>query len=334
MKELTINLGEKTHLIYINRGQAKDDLEQADYIVTDTNVANKYKSLLKGKKVIIIKPGESSKSFENYKDLAKKLKDAEEITAFGGGVVGDLTGFVASTLRRGIPLKHVPTSLVAMIDSSIGGKNGINFEGRKNYFGTIYQPTFISIDLSLLNTLPKTEISNGVAEIIKYGAIKDPFLLERMQTKLSINDEDLEEIIASSIAVKRYFVEKDEHDKNIRHALNFGHTIGHALELEYGLSHGQAIAIGMIYESELLSLSDEKIWNIIAALEANGLPTKLPRGADIDKIVELMKVDKKGQFVFASDEDNYRTERTEEKIRDVLKRTIKKEKPSEELIPF
>ncbi len=318
MTEIFVELGERSYSIEIERDLVKTALEREAYIVTDYNVANAYSQLLKDKpNVVIIKPGELSKSLKLYGSLAKKLKDAEKIIAFGGGVVGDLTGFVASTLKRGIPLMQVPTTLLSMVDASIGGKNGINLDGRKNYLGTIYQPNGIYVDPNLLKTLPKTEITNGVAEIIKYGAIKDSFLLERMQNEFSIEDKDLEGLIAKCVNIKKYFVELDERDENIRHALNFGHTIGHAVELEYDLSHGQAISIGMVYES-LLTFDRNKTRKIITALKANNLPITLPKNTKVNRVIRRIKADKKGEFIFAFDENHYNVKINEDILREVL----------------
>jgi len=212
-----------------------------------------------------------------------------------------------------------------MVDSSIGGKNGINLEERKNYLGNISQPVYVLTDLDFLKTLPEKEFRNGKAEIIKYAGIdNDPELLERMQSNLSLDSEDLEEVIISCIGSKRHFVERDERDENARHALNFGHTIGHALEIPYGLSHGDAIAIGMVYES-ILGNSDEKTNLIINALKANDLPTQLPKNANIDEIIELMRSDKKGPLVISLDEWNHKMQIDEKEIREVLERKIKKE---------
>ncbi len=327
-------LGENDYYSEIRPGSAKDALDNADYIVTDSNVAKIYAHLLKNKKVVVIPAGEKSKSFEQYKRLAMKLKEAQEITAFGGGVVGDLTGFVAATLKRGVLLTHIPSTLLAMVDSSIGGKNGINMGKRKNYLGTFYQSQYVHLDPTLLKTLPEKEFYNGVAEIIKYGAIKDPALLERMQTKIRMNDNDLEEIIGRCVKIKKYFVDIDERDENKRHALNFGHTLGHALELEYNLPHGQAISIGMAYESILLCVGEDKTNKIMKALKANKLPTKLPRNANIDRIIGLMKSDKKGPLRFASDEIFYRIDRSEESIREVLMQVVSKKNQEEEALPF
>lgn len=317
---ITITLDEKRkHDIEIGKKSIIDKNLPEGFIITDTNVFKVYKKLINTSKGFVIKAGEQSKTGETYIEIAKHLpKDTKKVIALGGGVVGDLAGFTASTYKRGIPLIQIPTTLLAMVDSSIGGKNGVNLGEKKNYLGTIYQPEKILIDIEFLKTLPEAEFSNGVAEIIKYGAIKDLILLERLQSRLSINDEDLEEIIIKCINIKKHFVEQDEKDENIRRALNFGHTIGHALELLHNLPHGQAISIGMVYESRLLPLNEDKTNKIITALKVNGLPTKLPKGADIDRIIELMKADKKGELTFASNETSYNLQINENFLREVL----------------
>lgn len=309
--------------IKIERGLVTDKTLPEGYIITDNNIISiqKYTDLIKTDDLFVMDAGEQSKSLENYIKIINHIpRDTKSIIALGGGMVGDLAGFVASTYKRSIPLIQIPTTLLAMVDSSIGGKNGVNLGERKNYLGTINQPNSVFTDINFLKTLPEKEFSNGVAEIIKYGAIANQSLLERMQTRFSCSDEDLEDIIVKCINIKRDFVEEDENDKNIRQVLNFGHTIGHALELLYNLPHGQAIAIGMRYESKLLlSMDTLHTQDIISALEANGLPTKLPDEANIAKIIDLMKADKKGPLIFSFNNRSYHVEKTEEEIRKVLK---------------
>ena len=274
-------------------------------IITDKSIYTIYKAVinLSGNKCHIIKPGEKSKSIENYYKISLNLNNPTTLIAFGGGVVGDLTGFISSTYKRGINLIQIPTTLLAMVDSSIGGKNGINLSDKKNYLGTIYQPKEILIDIRFLNTLPKKEFINGVAEIIKYGAIKDDSLLDRLKKPLINSDKDLLDIIKKSIKIKTEIVHEDEKDNNVRKLLNFGHTIGHALEIPNNLTHGEAIAIGMVYESKLALeknlISKEKVNKIFKALKANNLPTELPKTFNLEKTIELMKEDKKGPLSFS-----------------------------------
>ena len=295
------------------------------FVITDRNVANKYKNLL-GKNKFVIDPGEKSKSPENYIRILEKLEklpDVERIIAFGGGVVGDLAGFVASTYRRGVELTHVPTTLLAMVDSSIGGKNGINFGRRKNYIGTIYQPKRILIDPSFLETLPEKEFRNASAEIIKYAYLFGTPRLERLHSKIRAEDSDLERIISQCCKNKAGVIEKDEKDENGRHALNFGHTFGHAIELLYNLDHGEAISIGMVKELELGSqiglAKKEDIEKIKEVLEANGLPTEFPPNFDPERVLEAMRYDKKGEFVFAFDIVDYNVKLDKSTVREFLR---------------
>ena len=311
-------------MIRIRKGIIKETGLPKGLVITDTNVFRIYKKLIEqsGNKYLVIKAGESSKSIETYSKIIKNLKEDVRIIAFGGGVVGDIAGFVASTYKRGIPLIHIPTTLLAMVDSSIGGKNGVNLNKKKNYLGTIYLPEMILIDPLFLETLPSDEFRDGIAEIIKYGMIFNKLLLKRLGKKLKIDDEDLGKIIAYSCEIKTKVVGLDEHDKGYRHTLNFGHTIGHALELSYKLKHGQAISIGMIKEAELgqrLGLvKDEEINMLKSALDANGLQSHLPADADVNKIIQLMKSDKKGPLVFAFSSKDWNVKVNEKLVKEVL----------------
>ncbi len=233
------------------------------------------------KNIIIIsfQCGEKVKTFEGYKSLAEKLilKDVNRksvVIAIGGGTLGDLAGFVASTVLRGLDFYLIPTTLLSQVDSSIGGKNGINTIYGKNLIGTFYQPKEVLIDISVLNSLPKKEMKSGYAEIIKHALIKDYSFfcwLEKNTKKLfNLNKSILEEAIYRSIMIKLFYVKKDEKEillnKNSRAMLNFGHTIGHAIESHYNykkFNHGEAISIGMITEA--------KISNYLGLLTSNEL---------------------------------------------------------------
>ncbi|GBE20147.1 MAG TPA: 3-dehydroquinate synthase [Candidatus Pacearchaeota archaeon] len=295
------------------------------FVITDSNVMKRYGLFVLGN-VFVIDAGEKSKSFENYQKIAENLADvdAEKIVAFGGGVVGDLAGFVASTYKRGINLIHVPTTLLAMVDSSIGGKNGINLGKRKNYIGTIYQPEEVLIDTSFLQSLPLWEFRNGVAEIIKYSSVFEKPSLERLERGINKEDSDLQNIITECCKVKTEIVKRDPQDRGFRHTLNFGHTIGHAIELIYALSHGEAISIGMVKELELGNklelVTKNKIEKVTRIIEANGLPTKLPPNYDVEKILNLINYDKKGSFVFAFNHENYNIKVKRELVKEVLER--------------
>ncbi len=234
-------------------------------------------------KVISLKCGEKIKTFDGYKNLAEKLiknnvNRKSILIAIGGGTLGDLAGFVANTLLRGLDFFLIPTTLLSQVDSSIGGKNGINSIYGKNLLGTFYQPKGVLIDISVLNSLPKKEIRSGYAEIIKHALIKDYNFfcwLEKNAVKLlDLNKSILEKAIYKSIMIKLFYVKKDEREfllnNNSRAMLNFGHTIGHAVESYYDyekFNHGEAISIGMITEAKISNylgiLSSDELEKII-----------------------------------------------------------------------
>lgn len=323
-------LNTKLSKIEIQKGTIKERGLPAGFIITDSNVFDKYKDLIKNKDMcFIIEPCEESKSIQVYTMILNKLAEIENINtivALGGGVVGDIAGFVASTFKRGITLIQVPTTLLAMVDSSIGGKNGIDLGKKKNYVGTIYQPNQIIIDVSFLETLPDKEIANGVAEIIKYSYLLDSPKFERVMTKITKYDRDIEEIIIKSIQSKIKIIEKDVNDKGLRRILNFGHTLGHSIELLCGLSHGGAISIGMMKEALLAKIlglgDDKKINDLKIALTNNNLPVDWPGNIDIKDIIGIMIYDKKGKFSFAFDAKNFNKFVDESIIETFLKEDI------------
>jgi len=208
------------------------------------------------------------------------------LIALGGGVVGDISGFVASIYMRGIPYLQIPTTLLAQVDSSVGGKTGIDLSRGKNILGTFYQPKGVFIDLAFLKTLPLPELRNGLAEVIKYGVIEDPDLFGILESKAEeINSLDLDllqEIVIKSCRIKKGIVEIDEHERSVRRILNFGHTIGHAIEAEsgYAITHGDAVAMGMVTAAVIserlhhLPAGDRE--RIIALIRAIGLPNTIP----------------------------------------------------------
>lgn len=227
------------------------------------------------------------------------------IIALGGGVIGDLAGFVASIYRRGIPYVHVPTTLLAQVDSAIGGKVAIDLKIGKNLIGAFYQPNLVFSDVSFLKSLPKADLISGLAEVIKYGIIKSPRLfkfLEKNYRKLLKRDKQaLEYIVHTCSSIKRNVVERDEHDnKNIRVILNLGHTIGHAIEASAHYSklytHGQAVGLGMLsasFISRELGLLDEKAYlKIKTLIKKIGLPATL-KALDAEDILSAQEHDKK-----------------------------------------
>jgi|LGOV01.1.fsa_nt_gb 3-dehydroquinate synthase len=322
MKVVTLDLGFKQYNILIKSGLfcEIDKYIKSVFtgkkivVITDENLSRLYGDGLLEKlreanytvDEIVIKPGEKSKHLNNLGSLYKKLLDLEItrndlIIAFGGGVVGDLAGFLAATYLRGLKLVQIPTSLLSMVDSSIGGKVAVDLDEGKNLVGTFYHPEIVLIDPELLKTLPKNEFSNGMAEIIKYGCIYDKEMFDEI-SKLHYNDEiykAIVPIIYRSCQIKSEIVSKDELDRGERMLLNFGHTIGHALEKVYNyekLTHGEAVAIGMYHitkNSEALGLTKAGTANQIKGiLQQYDLPILIDNIVK-DKIETIMKNDKK-----------------------------------------
>lgn len=287
-------------------------------IITDSNVAGIYLDTVTQRlrsegflvESFIVKPGESSKSFDTYKDLLEQLIESghqrtDLIIAFGGGVVGDLTGFVASSFMRGVPFVQIPTSLLAQIDSSVGGKTGINIDAGKNLVGAIYQPKAVLIDPLTLDTLPKKFLRDGIGEAIKYGFIDRPDLLDIFESE---NEEyssfewilrNREEIIRICCESKRDFVIEDERDFGKRMILNYGHTIGHAIEKVHNYktyTHGEAVAMGMYFMqkvSEAKGLTQQGLTERIKILLTRFELFNLEMQSDPDVWIKTISKDKK-----------------------------------------
>jgi len=257
---------------------------------------------------IIIPEGESSKSFSEVQQIYSQLLKfncdrSTTLIALGGGVIGDITGFVASTFMRGIEFIQIPTTLLAMIDSSVGGKTGVNLDKGKNLIGTFYQPKSVFIDSIVLGTLSNRDMVSGIAEVLKYGIIKDRTFISKVNNNVvdlvSLNNLDLlEEVILETCKIKAEIVVADEKESDVRRILNFGHTIGHALEsvMGYGnIRHGEAVAYGMICAGQLskkyAGLSDYDLKLLEGAIHRLQLP-KLPE-LKIDGIIDSIKKDKK-----------------------------------------
>ncbi|MBW2648003.1 MAG: 3-dehydroquinate synthase [Deltaproteobacteria bacterium] len=257
--------------------------------------------------VIEIRAGEDSKTLDTAGRLYHSLNDfhaerSTPILALGGGIIGDLAGFVAATYQRGMPLIQLPTTLVAQVDSSIGGKVAVNHGKLKNSIGTFYQPSLVLSDISTIMTLPPRELSNGLAEIIKSAIVKDSDFFSYLETNLgkikALENEALMESIFRTTAIKAEVVMEDEMDRGIRNILNFGHTIGHGIETasHFQIAHGEAVAIGMMGAAivsnrmGLLSSGDlERIQNLLGAA---GLSTKMPTNGH-EAILQAMLHDKK-----------------------------------------
>lgn len=275
-------------------------------VVTDENISNLYlKNITESDKVFhyVCKNGEKIKSFESamhiYKFLIeKKFSRSDILIAFGGGVIGDLSGFIASTFMRGIKFVQIPTTLLAQTDSSIGGKNAINFHNQKNIIGTFYKPNLIYINIGLLKTLPACEFSNGMAEIIKHCLLDKTFYEFMCGQKNILKDEKiLIDALKKSVRIKLDIIKNDMYDENSRHFLNFGHTFGHALEAvsDFSFTHGKAVSLGIIfalYLSCTKRLKTSVLEKTSHILETYNLPTKMS-GLNKNLIYEKMLSDKK-----------------------------------------
>jgi 3-dehydroquinate synthase len=258
-------------------------------------------------KLIDIPAGEEQKNLVIAGRLYNKLTDAyaertTPVLALGGGVIGDLAGFVAATYMRGVPLIHVPTTLLAQVDSSIGGKTAVDHGHLKNTIGVFHQPQMVIADIETLRTLPPEEITNGMAEIIKHAAIRDShffrYLDANMEKARLLDYSVLETIVLENARIKAEVVAKDEKENNLRAILNYGHTVGHAIEAVSGfeIKHGYAVAIGMVAAARIANhmdvLSVDEVDRLEDTIKQAGLPVRMP-DMDIGKVIGAMKHDKK-----------------------------------------
>lgn len=317
MKEIRIGAS-KEYSVYVASGtdsisflMDKHKVKRV-FILTDERVYNLYGSKFKtlAYEIIgikVIKPGEDSKSIDVVMDIYKELVNCGAdrktvIAAVGGGVVGDIAGFAASTFMRGMELIQIPTTLMAQCDSSIGGKNGFNFMNLKNAIGTFYQPVFVFSNVNFIKTLDESEYKSGLAEVIKYGFIKDENLFNYIENNreaiLQRENDKLIHLVHECARIKGEIVEKDEFDTGLRHLLNFGHTIGHGVEgaSNFNISHGAAVAAGMIMESQIAvnmgKLDEKSMDRLIGVLKFFNL-YDIKSGLDKKKIFELVEKDKK-----------------------------------------
>jgi 3-dehydroquinate synthase len=283
-------------------------------VVTDASVAGLYLPTLRqgllGRNVheCVLAGGEQAKNLETVARVFDALVGARlnrdaVVLALGGGVVGDIAGFAAACYQRGVSYVQIPTTLLAQVDSSVGGKTGVNHSGGKNLIGAFHQPLAVVADTDTLATLPDRELSAGLAEVIKYGCIWDPDLFEwlelNMQKLRARVTEALTHAIARSCAIKAAVVARDEREQNVRAILNFGHTFGHAIEAATGYGqylHGEAVGLGMLMAADLskrLGMIDASVLERISALvERAGLPVEAPR-IGVARARDLMQMDKK-----------------------------------------
>ena len=332
MRKVKVRFGSSGYEIQIGSGLLKQTGQYLKgmgfgdklVIITDSTVKNLYGNVLKqslissGFKVNILEvpEGEEQKSLETAGRLYHELtgiytERTTPILALGGGVIGDLAGFVAATYMRGVPLIQMPTTLLSQGDSSIGGKVAVNHGQLKNKIGTFYHPKLTISDISTLKTLSPREISDGLAEIIKHGAILDgeffSYLEDNLDKIKSFDEQVLERVVSRSAEIKAGVVVKDELDLGWRNILNCGHTIGHAIESvsELKIWHGEAVAIGILVEAKISNkmgiLGSDELVRLKSVFERAGLPTEIP-DLELEKIIQAMKHDKKilqGKLRFA-----------------------------------
>ena len=331
MQTLRVELGERAYPIHIGEGLLSDaallephlDLPKAA-IVTNTTVAPLYLQRLSGalqsKKVnvisIVLEDGERYKDWATlnriYDALLEHRCDRKTaLIALGGGVIGDLAGFAAATYMRGIPFIQVPTTLLAQVDSSIGGKTGINHPLGKNMIGAFYQPRVVLADTAALASLPPRELSAGLAEVIKHGLIRDESFVDWLEQNVerlrACDTEALAHAVRRCCEIKAEVVAEDERETGVRALLNFGHTFGHAIESALGYGnwlHGEAVAAGMVMAADLSRrlgfIAQADLDRIVSLLNRAGLPTMQP-GIAPERLLELMALDKKtegGQLRF------------------------------------
>ncbi|MBI5635512.1 3-dehydroquinate synthase [Candidatus Micrarchaeota archaeon] len=318
MEKIKVDLGQRSYEIEVGCG----NLFQTNFtkfnaskiaVITDSNVrglfAEKLLELIKSQGVnaqlFEVPAGEKSKNpmqvIEIAREMVRNNFDTKSmVVAVGGGVVGDLAAFIASVYKRGIKVVHVPTTLIAQVDSSIGGKTGVDLPEGKNLVGTFYQPSKVIIDVGVLKTLPAAELKNGLAEAIKYGMSQDEELFEFLEQNVgNASPEFFLKLVSWCCSIKARVVERDERESELRKVLNYGHTVGHAIEAAelYEIAHGAAVGIGMNYEARIAVLlgvlkeADLRRQNEL--IEKTGLQAKYSAKTDL---IELMKRDKKNKL--------------------------------------
>ena len=302
---LTMELGKNSYDIVVERGALARvgellDLDRRVLVVTDHGVPRQYARAVAlasaQPTVVTVAVGEGSKSYETLAELHEAMlrvgfTRSDAVVAVGGGVVGDLAGFAAATFMRGIDFYNIPTTVLSQVDSSIGGKTAINHAGVKNCIGAFHQPKRVIVDHDVLSTLPARQLSNGLAEAIKMAATCDAKLFARMENEPI--KAILDDVITSSLRIKKYVVEQDETEKSLRRVLNFGHTLGHGIESEAvllceerALYHGECVALGM-----LPMCAPEVRERLISVLKKAGLPTEIE--IDVDRALAAVAHDKK-----------------------------------------
>ncbi|MCK4880004.1 MAG: 3-dehydroquinate synthase [Bacteroidales bacterium] len=279
-------------------------LEQEPILMIDENVLCQHHDIFEPFRSVTIPSGESYKTLQTVEEIYRELVTLEAdrstlIVGVGGGLATDVAGFVASTFLRGTPFGFISTTLLGQVDASIGGKNGVNLDGYKNMVGNIRQPSFVWCDLSLLGTLANREYVSGIAEVIKYGVIRDILFLEYLEEQMEslLNQEIgvLEHVVYTSVALKADVVQKDEKESDLRKILNFGHTIGHAIERYKRILHGEAVSVGMVLSARLSHLqgllSASEVDRVEQIILSAGLPAHME--LDPEEIYQNIRKDKK-----------------------------------------
>ncbi|HLN61799.1 MAG TPA: 3-dehydroquinate synthase [Symbiobacteriaceae bacterium] len=329
MPQVRVNLADRSYDIHVDRGLigrlgqlVRHALPKAQraLIITDTNVAARFGNLAKNAleqagvatTKATVPAGENSKSLAQAYNLYTACVNAQldrnsVIVALGGGVVGDLAGFVAATYLRGIPFVQVPTTLLAQVDSSIGGKTGVDLPQGKNLVGAFHQPSLVVADLDALTSLPQRELAAGLAEVIKHAVIRDAGFLHTLESEvdriLALDPVVMGSVVERNCQIKGEVVAADETEKGLRAILNFGHTVGHAMEIQLGLGnwlHGECVAVGMCVVTNLAAqvgvLKEPDLPVRLERLLARvGLPTRLPPGLTLAALEPAMRRDKKSE---------------------------------------
>ncbi len=322
IRELQVALGARGYPIRIGAGLLRQADELRRHIggrhvllVTDSNVAEHYlepvSAALHGfaRRTVVLPPGEQEKTLQRFAELMHvlaELRASRDVTliALGGGVVGDLTGFAAASWMRGVRFIQLPTTLLAMVDSSVGGKTAVDLPAGKNLVGAFHQPSAVIADTDALATLPARELRAGLAEVVKYGALGDADFFSWLEVNadalLARDAESLAEAIERCCLHKAAIVARDETEQGERALLNLGHTFGHAIEVESGFGsvlHGEAVAIGMVCAARLSAsiglASRADTARLISLLESLGLPNRIPAELDPEQLLAAMRLDKK-----------------------------------------
>ncbi|WP_022670925.1 3-dehydroquinate synthase [Hippea alviniae] len=316
IRQIAVNVNPK-YSVFVGEN-LKDEIiefirDKRVFVITDSNLFSFYRDFLNelSQHLFVFEAGEESKNINTlmkiYDFLLDKSADRHSlILAFGGGVVGDIVGFAAATYMRGAKLVQLPTSLLAMVDSSIGGKTGINYGGYKNIVGSFYQPEAVFVDVGFLKTLPEREYLSAFAEVVKYGMIRDKKLFEFLENSVdALKNRDLDSlqfVVERSIKNKVEIVVEDEKEKNIRALLNFGHTFAHAIESITNYKrylHGEAVSIGMVMASRLAEklgyMSRDESDRLKSLLSSLGLPVQVDFHIKPEQVYEIMLKDKKNR---------------------------------------